>query len=65
MLPGAFKKLACQVVFALACVLSYLFEFIKKNDWRPPGLDGNNANAKNHPVEGQRCYAVTCNYFLT
>lgn len=32
MLPGAFKKLACQVVFALACVLSCLFELIKTGD---------------------------------
>jgi len=29
MLPGAFRKLLCQVVFALACVLSYLFELTR------------------------------------
>lgn len=32
MLLGTFKKLAWQVVFALACVLSYLLELTKTGD---------------------------------
>lgn len=34
MLPGAFKKLAWQVVFALACVLSCFLELTKTGDYQ-------------------------------